>query len=94
VHQEISDQATILQEMADDFYCRYYVGHKGRFGHEYMEFEITSDGRLRYANNSNYKNDTMIRKEGTVQSLTPSSLIKSFHMWCFFSFPRFINSQA
>ena len=50
--------------MSDDFYCRYYVGHKGKFGHEYMEFEITSDGRLRYANNSNYKNDTMIRKEG------------------------------
>eukprot|EP00428_Durinskia_dybowskii_P064607 CAMPEP_0170364552 /NCGR_PEP_ID=MMETSP0117_2-20130122/5434_1 /TAXON_ID=400756 /ORGANISM="Durinskia baltica, Strain CSIRO CS-38" /LENGTH=147 /DNA_ID=CAMNT_0010619059 /DNA_START=21 /DNA_END=464 /DNA_ORIENTATION=+ len=49
--------------MSDDFYCRYYVGHKGRFGHEYMEFEITTDGRLRYANNSNYKNDTMIRKE-------------------------------
>lgn len=55
--------------MADDFYCRYYVGHKGRFGHEYMEFEITSDGRLRYANNSNYKNDTMIRKEGTVSNV-------------------------
>lgn len=28
-----------------------------------MEFEIRPDGRLRYANNSNYKNDTMIRKE-------------------------------
>ena len=51
--------------MSDDFYCRYYVGHKGKFGHEFLEFEITSDGRLRYANNSNYKNDTMIRKEGS-----------------------------
>ena len=48
----------------DEFYCRYYVGHKGKFGHEYMEFEIFADGRLRYANNSNYKNDKMIRKEG------------------------------
>jgi len=28
-----------------------------------MEFEISSDGKLRYANNSNYKNDFMIRKE-------------------------------
>lgn len=28
-----------------------------------MEFEITVDGKLRYANNSNYKNDVMIRKE-------------------------------
>lgn len=47
----------------EDFYCRYYVGHRGRFGHEYMEFELFSDGKLRYANNSNYKNDSMIRKE-------------------------------
>lgn len=29
-----------------------------------MEFEIQRDGRLRYANNSNYKNAKMIRKQG------------------------------
>ena len=52
--------------MSEDFYCTYYVGHRGRFGHEYMEFELYSDGRLRYANNSNYKNDSMIRKEAYV----------------------------
>ena len=85
-----------------DFYVRYYVGHKGKFGHEFLEFEFRPDGKLkeyaleqylrfffflgfdsfmfilrfsrlnfvipllgklRYANNSNYKNDTMIRKE-------------------------------
>ena len=40
------------------------VGHKGKFGHEFLEFEFRPDGRLRSANNSNYKNDTMIRKEG------------------------------
>ena len=40
------------------------VGHKGRFGHEFLEFEIRPDGMLRYANNSNYKKDSMIRKEG------------------------------
>ena len=28
-----------------------------------MEFEFRPDGKLRYANNSNYKNDTLIRKE-------------------------------
>ena len=39
------------------------TGHKGKFGHEFMEFEFRPDGRLRYANNSNYKNDVMIRKE-------------------------------
>ncbi|KAK9817971.1 hypothetical protein WJX72_005118 [[Myrmecia] bisecta] len=51
--------------MADaaGFYVRYYVGHQGKFGHEFLEFEFRPDGLLRYANNSNYKNDTMIRKE-------------------------------
>lgn len=48
------------------FYIRYYVGHKGKFGHEFLEFEFRPDGKLRYANNSNYKNDTMIRKEAYV----------------------------
>ncbi|KAK4382800.1 protein mago nashi2 [Sesamum angolense] len=46
-----------------EFYLRYYVGHKGKFGHEFLEFEFRPDGKLRYANNSNYKNDTMIRKQ-------------------------------
>lgn len=35
----------------------------GKFGHEFLEFEFRPDGKLRYANNSNYKNDTMIKKE-------------------------------
>lgn len=52
-----------------DFYLRYYVGHKGRFGHEFLEFEVRGDGRLRYANNSNYKSDTLIRKELYVSQL-------------------------
>merc|ERR1712008_52781 len=52
--------------MSEDFYLRYYVGHKGKFGHEFLEFEFRPDGKLRYANNSNYKNDTMIRKEAYV----------------------------
>ena len=46
-----------------DFYLRYYVGHRGKFGHEFLEFEFRPDGKLRYANKSNYKNDTMIRNE-------------------------------
>ena len=40
------------------------MGHRGKFGHEFMEFELQPNGKLRYANNSNYKNDVMIRKEG------------------------------
>ena len=35
--------------MADDFYLRYYVGHKGKFGHEFLEFEFNKDGRVRRA---------------------------------------------
>mmetsp|Transcript_25031 Transcript_25031/g.35121 ORF Transcript_25031/g.35121 Transcript_25031/m.35121 type:complete len:153 (-) Transcript_25031:2-460(-) len=48
---------------ANEFYLRYYVGHKGKFGHEFLEFEFRPDGRMRYANNSNYKKDKMIKKE-------------------------------
>lgn len=28
------------------------IGHKGKFGHEYLEFEFKSDGYLKYVNNS------------------------------------------
>ncbi|KAI8825971.1 mago nashi-like protein 2 [Fimicolochytrium jonesii] len=47
----------------EEIYVRYYVGHVGKFGHEFLEFEFRPDGKLRYANSSNYKNDTLIRKE-------------------------------
>lgn len=59
------------EEESAEFYLRYYVGHKGKFGHEFLEFEFRPDGKLRYANNSNYKNDTIIRKE---VYLTPAVL--------------------
>eukprot|EP01114_Cavostelium_apophysatum_P016638 TRINITY_DN477_c0_g1_i6.p1 TRINITY_DN477_c0_g1~~TRINITY_DN477_c0_g1_i6.p1 ORF type:complete len:173 (-),score=26.02 TRINITY_DN477_c0_g1_i6:147-593(-) len=49
--------------MEEDFYVRYYVGHKGKFGHEFLEFEFRPGGKMRYANNSHYKNETIIRKE-------------------------------
>jgi hypothetical protein len=51
------------QEENGEFYLRYHVGHIGKHGHEFFEFEFTRDGKLQYANNSNYKNDTMIRKQ-------------------------------
>mmetsp|Transcript_9931 Transcript_9931/g.12902 ORF Transcript_9931/g.12902 Transcript_9931/m.12902 type:complete len:159 (-) Transcript_9931:80-556(-) len=54
----------IETESLDEFYVRYYVGHKGRFGHEFIEFELVGlSGKLRYANNSNYAGEKMIRKE-------------------------------
>ncbi|VDK17419.1 unnamed protein product [Anisakis simplex] len=56
------------------FYLRYYVGHRGKFGHEFLEFEFRPDGKLRYANNSQYKNDTLIRKEAYVSKLVMDEL--------------------
>ncbi|KAK5114852.1 Protein mago nashi [Meristemomyces frigidus] len=59
---------------SEPFYVRYYSGHSGRFGHEFLEFDfrVVGDGRsaiARYANNSNYRNDSLIRKEMCVSSL-------------------------
>ncbi|BGP54128.1 hypothetical protein JCM8202v2_001702 [Rhodotorula sphaerocarpa] len=48
--------------MADQFYLRYYSGHVGSYGHEFLEFEVTGN-RLRFALNSNYRNESMIRRE-------------------------------
>ena len=48
-----------------DFLVRYYIGHKGAYGHEYLDFEIDSTGRLKYLNNSEYKSDCLISKEGS-----------------------------
>ena len=41
----VSDLLTTV--MSTDFYLRYYVGHKGKFGHEFLEFEFRPDGKLR-----------------------------------------------
>ena len=53
---------------------RYYIGHKGKFGHEFLEFEFRDDGRLRYANNSQYKAENLIRKEVYVSDLVIEEL--------------------
>lgn len=68
------DRRTSTTASNEDFYVRYYVGHKGKFGHEFLEFEFRPDGKLRYANNSNYKNDTMIRKEVFVNRIVMDEL--------------------
>jgi len=52
----------------EPFYVRYYAGHSGRFGNEFLEFDFRAVGDgtgaiARYANNSNYRNDSLIRKE-------------------------------
>lgn len=38
----------MADESGEEFYCRYYVGHKGKFGHEFLEFEIRPDGKCSY----------------------------------------------
>ncbi|KAG9253504.1 Mago nashi protein [Emericellopsis atlantica] len=63
-----------MSTSAEPFYLRYYSGHMGRFGHEFLEFDfrVVGDGRsavARYANNSNYRNDSLIRKEMSVSSV-------------------------
>ena len=63
--------------MLPTFYLRYYVGHKGKFGHEFLEFEVRPNGLLRYANNSNYRNDSLISKQLT---LSPLALQEFMHM--------------
>lgn len=35
-----------------DFYLRYYVGHKGKFGHEFLEFEFRPDGEFPFGGNT------------------------------------------
>eukprot|EP01129_Flabellula_baltica_P007726 TRINITY_DN3022_c0_g1_i2.p1 TRINITY_DN3022_c0_g1~~TRINITY_DN3022_c0_g1_i2.p1 ORF type:complete len:150 (+),score=22.24 TRINITY_DN3022_c0_g1_i2:59-508(+) len=60
--------------MTDDFYVRYYVGHKGMYGHEYLEFEFKPNGKLVYSNASRYRNETTIRKEVYVGNLVREEL--------------------
>merc|ERR1711936_752189 len=72
--KSIKTYFTLKMSSDRDFYLRYYVGHKGKFGHEFLEFEFRPDGKLRYANNSNYKNDTMIRKEAYVHKAVMDEL--------------------
>ena len=50
VQQVLLSETAISVTMASptgtstDFYLRYYVGHKGKFGHEFLEFEFRPDG--------------------------------------------------
>ena len=50
-------------------------------GHEFPEFEFTPGGKLRYANNSNDENDTMIRKEAYVHNWVMEKLKRIIRRW-------------
>ena len=55
---------TIVETMDSHFhYFRYYCGHMSRHGNEFLELELNSDGTLKYANNSNYRKDSIIKKQ-------------------------------
>lgn len=60
---------------ADPFYLRYYAGHVGSYGHEFLEFEL-SQGRLRFALNSNYRNEGLIRREMHLSQATLDAIKK------------------
>ncbi|KAM5317023.1 protein mago nashi homolog 2-like [Glossophaga mutica] len=62
--------------LASDFYWHYCGRHKGKFGHEFLEFKFQPDGKLRYANNSNYKNNVMIRKEAYIHKSVMEELTR------------------
>nr|ODN73637.1 protein mago nashi [Cryptococcus depauperatus CBS 7841] len=49
------------------------TGHQGAHGHEFLEFEYFH-GRIRYANNSNYRNENLIRKETFVSPAVAEEL--------------------
>jgi hypothetical protein len=40
------------------------IGHRGAYGHEFLDLEVDATGKLKYHNNSEYKSDQLIRKEG------------------------------
>jgi protein mago nashi len=55
------------QYHTNEFYLKYYSGHEGRFGHEFLEFSIEMKphgkfGEIRYSNNSNYRREDSIKK--------------------------------
>ncbi|KAJ2542433.1 hypothetical protein EV175_006058 [Coemansia sp. RSA 1933] len=52
-----------MEKPTEDFYMYFYSGHKGKFGHEFFRFEIDKRGYLKYSNSSNYRRDSLIRKE-------------------------------
>ncbi|KAK9356741.1 Mago nashi protein [Lipomyces doorenjongii] len=79
--EQSSEYDPATADRAEPFYVRYYSGHAGKFGHEFLEFDfrVQGDGRsaiARYANNSNYRNDSLIRKEMCVSALVIQQLKK------------------
>lgn len=67
----------------EDFYLRFYTGgyRDVELGHEFLEFDIRHNAKedyatLRYANQSNYRDEDLIRKEVCISLLTLSEFMK------------------
>ncbi|KAG8339501.1 putative Mago nashi protein [Trypanosoma vivax] len=59
--------ASIRETMQSHLHhIRYFAGHTGRYGNEFLEFDIRDDGTLKYANNSRYRNENIIKKQACV----------------------------
>ena len=69
-------QASSSHRRRDEFYVRYYVGHRGRFGHEFIEIVLHPDGLLEYTNDTDYKKDGQIKKEVFVNDIVMDQLKK------------------
>mmetsp|Transcript_5300 Transcript_5300/g.6769 ORF Transcript_5300/g.6769 Transcript_5300/m.6769 type:complete len:188 (+) Transcript_5300:69-632(+) len=46
-----------------NFFVKFYVGHRGRYGHEFLQFTVANTGLLHYVNQSEYKKDGLIQKD-------------------------------
>lgn len=51
---------------SDLYYVRYYSGHTGRYGNQFLQFQLKEDGTLKYANNSHYRNENIIKKQARI----------------------------
>jgi len=102
----------------EPFYLRYYSGHSGRFGHEFLgwleslpahdrhfvltlgtefDFRVVGDGKsaiARYANNSNYRNDSLIRKESKLRNTCAFSVVYDVYAMDLYSVCECIAHQG
>jgi hypothetical protein len=53
-------------DTSTNFVLSFSIGHRGAYGHEFLDFELDSTGKLKYHNNSEYKSDQLIRKQGNL----------------------------
>ncbi|ORC90697.1 mago nashi-like protein [Trypanosoma theileri] len=60
--------AAMPEETMDShlYHLRYFAGHTGRYGNEFLEFDIRDNGTLKYGNNSRYRNENIIKKQARV----------------------------